>query len=125
MLRFGVIHIQTLGVSDLSLPTQTTLIHTRKLRLPLPFISLRFCFISQEPFHKLICQATQKFIEPCETKLRKTVARKLSFSYTEKDYRNSNQVGFEVIVLFLLQETSATIRYRHLSFESKLLVFFN
>lgn len=82
MLRLGVTHTQTLGVSTLSLPTQTTLIPTRKLQLPPPFISLRFCFISQELFYKLIRQAAQKFIELCETKLRKTVARKLSF-YTQ------------------------------------------
>lgn len=63
-----------------------------------PFICLRFCFISQELFYKLICQATQTSIEPCETKLRKTVARKLYFLCTEKYYRNSNRLGFEVTV---------------------------
>lgn len=34
MVRFGVRRAQTLGVSTFSLPTQNTLIHTRKLQLP-------------------------------------------------------------------------------------------
>ena len=50
------------------------------------------------------------------------MAGKLSFSYTEEENRNSIQVGFEVVVLFLLQETSATIRYRSLSFRNTVVV---
>lgn len=36
MVRFGVRRAQTLGGSTFSLPTQNTLIHTRKLQLPFP-----------------------------------------------------------------------------------------
>lgn len=40
----GVMHTQTLGVSSLSLPTQTTLIHARKLQLPPSVFFLMSCF---------------------------------------------------------------------------------
>ena len=119
MLRFGVTHTQTLGVSALGFPTQTTLTHTRKLRLPPPFISLRFCFISQELFYKLICQATQKFIEPRETKLRQTEARKLSSLYTRKDYRDLNH---SEVILYQGQLQQTSMRYRSFSFRMKVVL---
>ncbi len=120
MLRFGVTHIQTLGVSTLSFPTQTTLISTRKLQLPPPFISLWFCFISQELFYKLICQATQKFIESCETKLRKTVAKKLSISIHTGGLLKQQSVGFWGYCKEASgRKTSATMRYRSFRFKNQ------
>ncbi len=120
MLRFGVIHTETLGVSALGFPTQKTLTHTRKLQLPPPFISLRFCFISQELFYKLICQATQKFIELLKPSLRKQWQGNSSFYTKRRNTETAISLALMLLYQGQLQQTSSTMRYRSFSFRIKL-----
>lgn len=117
MLRFGVTHT-VFGRVSFRPPHPDPPHPTRNLQLPPLFILLRFCFISQELFYKLICQAAQMFIEPHETKLRKTVAGKLSFLYKERDYRSLDQV-LKSLYRGQLQQTSSIMRNRSLSFRIK------
>lgn len=78
MVRFGVRRAQTLGVSTFSLPTQNTLIHTRKLQLPFSIHPPAILFYFSGAFKKNAFDIPQKLIELCGARLGKTAAGKLS-----------------------------------------------
>lgn len=102
-------HTHRLGVSALGFPHPNQLHPHPETTTSFPHSShCDFVLFLRTCFNKLICQATQKFIEPCETKLRKTVARKHTYIYKDGSQKLKR---FEVAELWSAR-VSATMKHR-------------